>query len=61
VLSAAETKENRPDERPINELLTPIIERYLGQHRPVLAQTNTPVGTLALKDGAPLSYDRSDV
>jgi integrase len=58
VLSAAETKENRPDERPINELLTPIIERYLGQHRPVLARTNTPPSTLWLSsiDGAPLSY-----
>ena len=37
VLSAAETKENRADERPINELLTPVIDRYLGQYRPVLA------------------------
>ena len=57
VLSAAETKENRPDERPINELLTPIIKRYLGQHRPVLARTNTTPSALWLsKDGAPRSY-----
>jgi integrase len=57
VLSAADTKENRPDERPINELLTPIIKRYLGQHRPVLARTNTTPSALWLsKDGAPLSY-----
>ena len=40
VLSAAETKENRADERPVDELLTPAIDGYLGQHRPVLARTN---------------------
>ena len=58
VLSAAETKENRPDERPVNELLTPIIDRYLGQHRPVLARTNHPSSALWLSstDGAPMSY-----
>jgi len=28
VLSATETKEKRADERPINELLTSIIDRY---------------------------------
>ena len=38
VLSAEETKENRPDERPVHQLLTPFIDRYLGQHRPVLAR-----------------------
>ena len=58
VLSAAETKENRPDERPINELLTPVIDRYLGQHRPVLARTDNPPSALWLSstDGAPMSY-----
>ena len=40
VLSASETKEKRADERPVNELLTPIIDRYLDQHRPVLARSN---------------------
>jgi integrase len=40
VLSASETKERRADERPVNELLTPILDRYLDQHRPVLARSN---------------------
>ena len=58
VLSAAETKENRPDERPIDELLTPVIDRYLSQHRPVLARTDNPPSALWLSstDGAPMSY-----
>jgi integrase len=57
VLSASETKEKRPDERPVNELLTPIIDRYLGQYRPVLARTDTPPPALWLSsnDGAPIS------
>jgi integrase len=60
VLSAAETKENRPDERPIDTLLTPVIDRYLGQHRPVLARTDTPPSALWLSstDGAPMSNNR---
>ena len=36
VLSAAETKENRADERRVNKLLIPFIDRYLDQYRPVL-------------------------
>ena len=57
VLSASETKEKRPDERPIDELLTPVIDRYLGQHRPVLARTDNPPSALWLSsnDGAPMS------
>jgi integrase len=57
VLSASETKENRPDERPINELLTPVIDRYLRQYRPVLARTDSPPPALWLSsnDGAPIS------
>jgi integrase len=57
VLSASETKEKRPDERPVDELLTPIIDRYLGQYRPVLARTDTPPPALWLSsnDGAPIS------
>ena len=58
MLTAAETKENRPDERPIDELLTSVIDRYLGQHRPVLARTDNPPPALWLSStsGAPLSY-----
>jgi site-specific recombinase XerD len=58
VLVASETKENRPDERPVDELLTPLIDRYLSQHRPVLARSDNPVSALWLSsnDGAPMSY-----
>jgi integrase len=58
VLAASETKENRPDERPIDELLKPVIDHYLSQHRPVLARTDNPVSGLWLSsnDGAPMSY-----
>jgi integrase len=58
VLSADETKENRPDERPVNELLTPIIDRYLDQYRPALARADHPPSALWLSatDGAPMSY-----
>ena len=57
VLSASETKENRADERPIDELLTPVINRYLAQYRPVLARTDNPPPALWLSanDGAPIS------
>jgi site-specific recombinase XerD len=48
LLSASETKENRPDERPVDELLTPVIDRYLDQHRRVLARTNNPPSALWL-------------
>jgi integrase len=60
VLSAAETKENRPDERPIDKLLAPFLERYLRQHRPVFARTGNCSSALWLSspDGAPLSYVR---
>jgi integrase len=56
VLSASETKEKRADERPINELLTPVIDRYLGQHRLVLARISTPPSALWLsaKNGTPI-------
>jgi integrase len=57
VLSASETKEKRPDERPVNELLTPVIDRYLDQYRPVLARTDNPPPVLWLSsnDGTPIS------
>jgi integrase len=48
VLSASETKENRADERPVNELLTPVIDRYLGRYRPVLARRNSAPSALWL-------------
>jgi integrase len=56
ILSAAETKERRADERPVDELLTPIIDRYLAQHHPVLARSDQPNPRLWLsaKNGTPL-------
>jgi integrase len=61
VLSASETKEKRPDERPINELLTPVIDRYLGQYRPVLARADNSSSALWLccNIGAPIKDRRS--
>ena len=57
MLSASETKENRADERPINELLTPAIDCYLGQHRPVLARSDNAPSALWLSanDGTPIT------
>jgi integrase len=57
VLSASETKEKRADERPVNEMLTDVIDRYLDQHRPVLARSDNPPSALWLSaiDGAPIT------
>ena len=57
VLSALETKEKRADERPIDELLTPVIDRYLREHRAVLARiVNAPSALwLSAKNGRPIS------
>jgi integrase len=58
VLSASETKEDRPDERRIDDLLQPALDRYLRKYRPVLAGSNIPPSALWLSsnDGAPMSY-----
>jgi site-specific recombinase XerD len=56
VLSASETKEKRADERPINELLKPVIDCYIGQHRPVLARSDRTSSALWLSSrGVPIS------
>ena len=57
ILAAAETKEKRADERPIDDMLTPVIDRYLDQHRPVLARSDSPPAALWLseKNGTPIS------
>jgi integrase len=61
ILAASETKEKRADERPVNELLTPIIERYLNEHKPVLARSADPTPALWLSknDGKPLTHKAS--
>jgi hypothetical protein len=42
VLAASETKEARPDERRIDDLLQPSLDRCLKKYRPLLAGSNTP-------------------
>jgi site-specific recombinase XerD len=57
VLTAAETKEKREDERPVPEDLTASIERYLEIYRPVLAGDKTETTALWLAiNGNPMSY-----
>ncbi len=57
VLSADKTKERRADERPINELLTPFIDRYIRDYRPVLARSHPASSILWLssRKGTPVS------
>ena len=58
VLSAEETKENRPDKRPVHQLLTPFIDGYIGRHRPVKAGSSHGRSALWLSsaDGTPTKY-----
>jgi integrase len=57
VLTAAETKEKRPDERPAPPELTPFIERYLEVFRPMLARGNSePTALWMAMNGKPMSY-----
>src|SRR5262249_42453141 len=44
-------------ERPVNELLTPIIDRYISEYRPVLARSagGSTVLWISANDGAPLT------
>ena len=59
VLSASETKEDRPDERRIDDLLQPALDRYLEKYRPVLAGADQSTAALWLSsnDGNPMTYD----
>jgi integrase len=58
VLSASETKEGRPDERRIDDLLQPALDRYLKTYRPILAgaDQSTKALWLSSNDGASMSY-----
>jgi integrase len=57
VLTAAETKEKREDERPVPEDLTNSIERYLQIYRPILARGTAETNALWLAMvGKPMSY-----
>jgi integrase len=56
VLTAAETKEKRPDERPVPQELTDRIQHYLAVYRPVLARGKTGHAALWMAmDGKPMS------
>jgi site-specific recombinase XerD len=60
VLSASETKEGRPDERRVDDLLVTALGRYLTKYRPVLAggdQSAVAALWLSSNDGAPMTYD----
>ena len=53
---SAQTKENRADERCLNELLIPILERYLDLYRPVFLRSGSPTAALWLsRNGRPLN------
>jgi site-specific recombinase XerD len=58
VLSASETKEDRPEERRVDDLLKLALDRYLRKHRVALAGADRPPPALWLSsnDGAPMSY-----
>jgi len=57
-LSAADTKEKRPDERPIPNFLEPAITAYVQLYRPILQGENSCCHGLWLSstDGAPMKY-----
>jgi integrase len=56
VLTPAETKEKREDERPIPEEFADLIERYLEIYRPTLARGKTGCNALWMAwDGKPMS------
>jgi site-specific recombinase XerD len=57
VLSAFETKEKRADERRVPELLSPVIDCYLSQYRPVLARSGQPPKRLwlSVKNGSAIT------
>jgi integrase len=59
VLSASETKEGRPDERRIDDLLQPALDRYLKKYRPFLAGADQSTAALWISsnDGGPMTYD----
>jgi len=57
VLSATETKESRPDERRIDNLIAPSLETYLRKHRPLLEGRHAKSNGLWLSlNGNPMTY-----
>jgi integrase len=58
VLSATETKESRPDERRIDDLIAPALETYLRKYRPLLEEKRAKSNGLWLssQNGKPMTY-----
>ncbi len=56
ILTAAETKEKKADERPIEGYLGDLIDNYIKTHRPILARGKDPGSALWLAmDGKPMA------
>jgi integrase len=59
VLSASETKEARPDEKPVPDFLTAEVNRYIELYRPVLSKRSKDDSNalwLTSEGGRPMSY-----
>jgi integrase len=56
LLAASETKEGRPDERPVLDFLTPWIDRYISIRRPALARNEASALWLSSNDGRAMTY-----
>src|SRR5262249_56932256 len=57
VLPSISTKSSRPDERRVPELLTPFIDQYLNQSRPVLlgSRPQTNILSISSTTGGPMT------
>jgi integrase len=55
-LPASDTKECRPDERPVPDFLQTSIDRYVSEYRPTLGDVATNALWLSGNDGQPMSY-----
>jgi integrase len=56
ILTAAETKEKKADERPIEDYLGDLIDKYIETYRPILARGKDPGSALWLAmDGKPMA------
>jgi integrase len=55
VLTASQTKEKRADERPVDDILKPALDRYIATYRPILAHgTSSSALWLSSNDGQPM-------
>jgi integrase len=65
VIEPSETKQGRPEERPIPDLLTPHLRRYLAHYRPVLCRGQFPVNSgpfwISAESGEAMPYSGVEV